>query len=200
MTFPSPFSLPLKLICYAFVQPCSFGRSSSTRLAGRVINHFCTRYAIFLCSFQYCQLLELYVKCAAIYRTFIPQSFWNTRCGRPWGRKFHLTRSLVYLRATTKSLTFPPLSIARYSLKQLSQLGRQWRERKCPIFKTVAILKFCYDCEISVSRGCRSDSRQNTHFVYLYRPMFYNFYVIKWLYSALMLELYFGSVYSVHVI
>ena len=42
------------------------------------------------------------------------------------------------LRATTKSLTFPPLSIARHSFIQLSQLGRQWRERKCPIFETVA--------------------------------------------------------------
>ena len=41
------------------------------------------------------------------------------------------------LRATTKSLTFPPMSIARYSFIQLSQLGRQWRERKCPIFETV---------------------------------------------------------------
>ena len=40
------------------------------------------------------------------------------------------------LRATTKSLTFPPLSIARFI--QLSQQGRQWRERKCPIFETVA--------------------------------------------------------------
>ena len=44
---------------------------------------------------EYCHLLELYVKCAALYRTFIPESFWNTRCGRPRGRKFHLTRSLV---------------------------------------------------------------------------------------------------------
>ena len=42
------------------------------------------------------------------------------------------------LRAKTKSLTFPPLSIARYSFIQLSQQGRQWRERKCPIFETVA--------------------------------------------------------------
>ena len=42
------------------------------------------------------------------------------------------------LSAKTKSLIFPPLSIARYSFKQLSQLGRQWRERKCPIFETVA--------------------------------------------------------------
>ena len=42
------------------------------------------------------------------------------------------------LRAKTKSLTFPPLSITRYSFKQLSQLGPQWRERKCPIIETVA--------------------------------------------------------------
>ena len=42
------------------------------------------------------------------------------------------------LQAKTKSLTCPPLSIARYSFIQLSQLGPQWRERKCPIFETVA--------------------------------------------------------------
>ena len=42
------------------------------------------------------------------------------------------------LRAKTKSLTFPPLSIAWYSFIQLSQQGHQWRERKCPIFETVA--------------------------------------------------------------
>ena len=36
------------------------------------------------------------------------------------------------LRAKTKSLTFPPLSIARYSFIQLSRQGRQWRERKMP--------------------------------------------------------------------
>ena len=42
------------------------------------------------------------------------------------------------LRATTKSLTFPPLSIARYSFIQLSRQGRQWGEGKCPIFQTVA--------------------------------------------------------------
>ena len=41
------------------------------------------------------------------------------------------------LRANTKSLTFPPLSMARYSFIQLSQQGRQWREQKCPIFETV---------------------------------------------------------------
>ena len=44
----------------------------------------------------------------------------------------------IPLRAKTKCLTFPPLSIARYSFIQLSQQGRQWRERKCPIFETVA--------------------------------------------------------------
>ncbi len=42
------------------------------------------------------------------------------------------------LRATTKSLTCSPLSIATYSCIQLNQLGRQLRERKCPIFETVA--------------------------------------------------------------
>ena len=45
---------------------------------------------------------------------------------------------MLQLRAKTKSLTCPPLSIARYSFIQLSQLGRQWRERKCPIFETIA--------------------------------------------------------------
>ena len=35
------------------------------------------------------------------------------------------------LRTTTKSLTFPPLSIASYSFIKLSQQGRQWREGKC---------------------------------------------------------------------
>ncbi len=42
------------------------------------------------------------------------------------------------LRAKAKSLTFPPLSIARYSFIQLSEQWRQWRERKCPIFETLA--------------------------------------------------------------
>ena len=42
----------------------------------------------------YCHLLELYVKCAALYRIFIAHSFWNTRYGRPRGRKFRLRRSL----------------------------------------------------------------------------------------------------------
>ena len=46
--------------------------------------------------------------------------------------------AMQQLHATTKSLTFPPLSIARYSFIQLSQQERQWRERKCRIFETVA--------------------------------------------------------------
>ena len=46
--------------------------------------------------------------------------------------------AMQHLRAKTKSLTFPPLSIARYSFIQQSQLGHQWRERKCPIFEMVA--------------------------------------------------------------
>ena len=46
--------------------------------------------------------------------------------------------AMLQLRAKTKSLTCPTLSIARYSFIQLSQLGRQWRERKWPIFETVA--------------------------------------------------------------
>ena len=44
---------------------------------------------------------------------------------------------MLQLRANTKSLTCPPLSTARYSFIQLSQLGCQWRERKCPIFEMV---------------------------------------------------------------
>ena len=46
--------------------------------------------------------------------------------------------AMLQLRAKTKSLTCPPLSIARYSCIRLNQPGRQWRERKCPIFETVA--------------------------------------------------------------
>ena len=41
------------------------------------------------------------------------------------------------VRATTKSLTFPPLFIARYSFIELSELGRQWREQICTIFESV---------------------------------------------------------------
>ena len=46
--------------------------------------------------------------------------------------------AMQQLRAKTKSLTCPPLSIARYSFIQLSEQERQWREGKLPIFQTVA--------------------------------------------------------------
>ena len=41
--------------------------------------------------------IEMICKMCCLHRTFIHQSFWNTRCGRPRGRKLHLTRSLVAL-------------------------------------------------------------------------------------------------------
>ena len=87
----------LKLICYGFVQPCSFGHSRSTRLAGtrhQPLLHAIRNLFVFV---EYCHLLELYVKCAVLNRICIAQSFWNTQCGRPRGRQFHLTRSLVAL-------------------------------------------------------------------------------------------------------
>ena len=46
--------------------------------------------------------------------------------------------AMQQLRAMTKSLTRPSLSIARYSFIHLSQQGHQWRERKYPIFETEA--------------------------------------------------------------
>ena len=86
--------------------------------------------------------------------------------------------AMQQLRAKTKSLTFPPLSIARYSFIQLSRQGRQWREGKCPIFQTVAkgdsnpgsldcesgILPLSYRCPLrhrmihhaSLSSGCHA--------------------------------------------
>ena len=60
-----------------------------------IINHLnCTRYALFICSFEYCHLLELYVKCDALYQIFIPQSFISGNnsngsvAGRVWGMVF----------------------------------------------------------------------------------------------------------------
>ena len=46
--------------------------------------------------------------------------------------------AMQQLHATTRSLTFPPLPIARYSFMQLCQLGHKWRERKWPTFETLA--------------------------------------------------------------
>ena len=85
-----------------------------------------------------------------ITNKFVPLKF----CNLGWYRYFAWPMAYVHsdtnstspgsilarqqLRAKNKSLTFPPLSIARYTFIQLSQLGRQCRERKCPIFGTVA--------------------------------------------------------------
>ena len=74
------------------------------------------------------------------------------------------------LRAKAKSLTFPPLSIARYSFIQLSEQGRQWRERKCPIFETVTKVDsnpVSLDCESGILplsyRAPRLKSRESSH-------------------------------------
>ena len=105
---PTPMLITFHSVCHSIRSsevdmPCLFGRSLSTSLAGCVINHFCTQSfcvrlcRAYCCHHRGCHLLKLYVKCAALYLKFIPQSFWNTRCGRPRGRTFHLTRSLVAL-------------------------------------------------------------------------------------------------------
>ena len=44
--------------------------------------------------------------------------------------------AMQQLRAKADSLTYPPLSIARYSFIQLSE--KSLRERKCPNFETLA--------------------------------------------------------------
>ena len=75
------------------------------------------------------QLKALYNFLPSLTDLFIPTPF-SASPGRILARQ--------QFRANTKSLTFPPLSIARYSFIQLSQQGRQWRERKCPIFEMVA--------------------------------------------------------------
>ena len=78
------------------------------------------------------------------------------------------------LPATAKSLTFPPLSIARYSFIQLSQLGHQWRERKCPFFETVAKEDSnpdSLDCESNAELPCSTKNRWTSH-ANTWRPAF----------------------------
>ena len=94
-----PFSIQ-SAILYALLKLCF--RSSMLVRSFTVNNISGTRHQSLLRAIrnlfvfvEYCRLLEFYVKCAALYRTFIPQPFWNARCGRPRGSKFHLTRSLV---------------------------------------------------------------------------------------------------------
>ena len=76
------------MLVRAFTVSKVVNRMSSTTLASD------THYS--MCSFEYCHLLELYVKYAALYRTFIPQSFiagnnsngpvaGHTKYGRIWG-------------------------------------------------------------------------------------------------------------------
>ena len=70
---------------------------------------------------------------ASQFLPFLTDLFIST----PFSASLGSILAMQQLRATTKSLTFPPLSIARYSFIQLSRQGRQWREGKCPIFQMV---------------------------------------------------------------
>ena len=78
-----------------------------------------------------------------------------------------------------KSLTSPPLSIARYSFIQLSQQGRQWRERKCPIFERVTNRDSnpgSLDCESGIlPLSYRAPDVRSLHpfsSLYTYNPLF----------------------------
>ena len=51
----------------------------------------------------------------------------------------HQHSSCAAITCEDYSRTFPLLSIATYSFIQQSELGCQWRERKCPNFETVAM-------------------------------------------------------------
>ena len=65
-------------------------RDASSTTFARDTQYVCVRFST-------ATYWKWYVKCAALHRTIIPLSFWNTWCGRPRGRTFHLTRSLVAL-------------------------------------------------------------------------------------------------------
>ena len=54
-----PFSI-LSIIPLLFFKTCPCQTSTATT---NVMNHFCTRYALFACSFKYCHLLELCKTC-----------------------------------------------------------------------------------------------------------------------------------------
>ena len=74
--------------------------------------------------------------------------------------------AMLQLRAKTKSISCPPLSIARYSFIQLSQLKRQWRERKCPIFGNKGgfepgptwLRVRCHELSLPLNRVCTGQS------------------------------------------
>ena len=56
--------------------------------------------------------------------------------GGPW-KNVQKSVDLTWNDPKAKSLTLPPLSIGRYSYIQLTEQGRQWRERKCLIFEKI---------------------------------------------------------------
>ena len=109
---------------------------------------------------------------------------------------------MLQLHAKTISLTFPPPSTGRYSFKQLSQLGHQWRERKCPNFETVAkgnTNPGSLDCEsgilllsyvlhegyitCKINHYCKSNYLSIIEFVYLPGLIHFNINA-SWLYSS----------------
>ena len=74
------------------------------------------------------------------------------------------------LRAKTIHSHFHLPSIARYSFIQLSELGRQWRERKCPNFETVAkgdSNPGSLDCESGMLPLSYSTMYSHEHFLYV---------------------------------
>ena len=93
------------------------------------------------------ELEALHKKGMFLYSTVSSQLDRSKRFTLPPGRSVHsdtnsaspgIILATQQLCAKIKSLTFSPLSIARYTFIQLSQLGHQWRERKCPILETAA--------------------------------------------------------------
>ena len=92
MTFPSPFSLPFYTLFRRWYVMLSFTFNKIIGARHQPLLHAIRNIFVFVWVLQ---PMEIYVKCAALYCTFIPQSFWNTRSRCPRGRKFHLTQSLV---------------------------------------------------------------------------------------------------------
>ena len=124
MSFPSPFYLPF----YTLVRSWYFTLSSSHARSAihnfktipcattKVMNYFCTRFALFARSSKYCHLLELYVKRATL--PFIGCSFLSCLS---WVR-IQTTRSLVVLAGW--SLT----SVDTYRVYHpLHQMWSEWQ-------------------------------------------------------------------------
>ena len=77
---------------------------------------------------------KFYITLSKLFTLFLP---WQTCLFRHQLGFSEKHSSQVAITCNDYLLTFPPLSIARYSFIQLSQQGRQWRERKYPNFETV---------------------------------------------------------------